>query len=111
MAETIHQKVRDAYEAIAYVGRPFHETHPNRLLAVAQLHGVAPPKWETISVLEIGCGDGAPPVLIPLGDFVRHELGRTPSQIDRQDLSREVVVSANLDDLPLGTAAQLGDIA
>ena len=59
MAETIHQKVRDAYEAIAYVGRPFHETHPNRLLAVAQLHGVAPPKRETISVLEIGCGDGA----------------------------------------------------
>ena len=49
-------------------------------------------------------GDGAPPALIPLGDFVRHELGRTPSQIDRQDLSREVVVSANLDDLPLGTA-------
>jgi HAE1 family hydrophobic/amphiphilic exporter-1 len=31
-------------------------------------------------------------------------MSTTPSQIDRQDLSRQVVVSANLDDLPLGTA-------
>ena len=78
MAETIHQKVRDAYEAIAYVGRPFHETHPNRLLAVAQLHGVAPPRRETISVLEIGCGDGANLVPMaasyPRGRFVGVDL-------------------------------------
>ena len=56
MAETIHEQVRHAYEAIAYVGRPFHETHPNRLLAVAQLHGVKPPGRELVSVLEIGSG-------------------------------------------------------
>jgi len=78
MAETIHQKVRDAYEAIAYIGRPFHETHPNRLLAVAQLHGVAPPKRETISVLEIGCGDGSNLVPMaasyPRGKFVGVDL-------------------------------------
>ena len=59
MAETIHEQVRHAYEAIAYVGRPFHETHPNRLLAVAQLHGVKPPGRELVSVLEIGSGDGS----------------------------------------------------
>ena len=28
----------------------------------------------------------------------------TPSEIDRQDLTRQVVITANLDDLPLGTA-------
>jgi len=58
MTGTIQPQVHDAHEANAPVGRPIRETHPNRLLAVAQLHGVAPPNRETISLLEIGCGDG-----------------------------------------------------
>ena len=86
MAGTIHQKVRDAYEAIAYVGRPFHETHPNRLLAVAQLHGVAPPKRETISVLEIGCGDGSN--LVPMAASYPH------GQFVGVDLSERLMASA-----------------
>jgi len=49
-------------------------------------------------------GDGTR--LVPLGDLVRHEMRATPSQIIRQDLAREVVVSANLEGLPLGTAAK-----
>jgi hypothetical protein len=41
---TIHQTVRDAYEAIAYVGRPFHETHrtgcsPSRSCTAAPPNG------------------------------------------------------------------------
>ncbi len=46
------------------------------------------------------------PELIPVGSVARYELSTTPSEINRTDLSREVVVSANLDGLPLGTAVQ-----
>jgi len=46
------------------------------------------------------------PVLVPLLSLVRYEMSTTPSEINRQDLSREVVFSANMDNLPLGTAVQ-----
>ncbi len=49
---------------------------------------------------------GVGPLLVPLGNLVRYERRTTPSEIDRQDLSREVVISANLDKLALGTAVQ-----
>ena len=48
----------------------------------------------------------APSSLVPLGNLVHYELSATPSEINRQDLRREVVVSSNLDGLPLGTAAE-----
>lgn len=48
-----------------------------------------------------GPGGGA---LVPVADLVRVERAVSPSEISRQDLSRQVVVSANLDRLPLGTA-------
>ncbi len=52
------------------------------------------------------------PALIPVGSVARYELNATPSEINRLDLSREVVVSANLDGLPLGTAvARIEEIA
>ncbi|MBI5585248.1 MAG: efflux RND transporter permease subunit [Deltaproteobacteria bacterium] len=44
------------------------------------------------------------PALIPLSEIISYERSTSPSEIDRQDLSREVVISANLDNLPLGTA-------
>jgi HAE1 family hydrophobic/amphiphilic exporter-1 len=46
-------------------------------------------------------------VLVPLGNLVRYERRTTPSEIDRQDLAREVVISANLDKVALGTAVQM----
>ncbi|MHB8940461.1 MAG: efflux RND transporter permease subunit [Desulfobacteria bacterium] len=42
--------------------------------------------------------------LVPLGEVARYSLSDTPSEIDRQALTREVVISANLDGLPLGEA-------
>lgn len=42
--------------------------------------------------------------LVPLADLVRFERSSSPSEINRRDLARQVVVSANLDHLPLGTA-------
>lgn len=44
--------------------------------------------------------------LVRLGDLVSTERGATPSEITRRDLRREVTISANLDGLPLGTAAR-----
>jgi len=44
------------------------------------------------------------PSLVPLSELLRYELAATPSEINRQDLTRQVVLSANLDGLPLGEA-------
>ena len=49
---------------------------------------------------------GTNPVLVPLSELVSHDMRPTPSEINRQDLIREVVISANLEGLPLGTAIQ-----
>ena len=49
---------------------------------------------------------GNSPALIPLGELVSYSMKSTPSEIDRQDLTRQVVISANLDRLPLGTALE-----
>jgi len=49
---------------------------------------------------------GNSPTLIPLGELVSYSLKPTPSEINRQDLTRQVVISANLDRLPLGTAME-----
>ena len=49
---------------------------------------------------------GNSPALIPLGELVSYSMQPTPSEIDRQDLTRQVVISANLDRLPLGTALE-----
>jgi hydrophobic/amphiphilic exporter-1 (mainly G- bacteria), HAE1 family len=44
--------------------------------------------------------------LVPLADLVSFNRATSPAEIDRRDLARQVVVDANLDDLPLGTAGQ-----
>ena len=49
---------------------------------------------------------GNSPALIPLGELVSYSMTPTPSEIGRQDLTRQVVISANLDRLPLGTAIE-----
>jgi HAE1 family hydrophobic/amphiphilic exporter-1 len=50
-------------------------------------------------------GAGGKSSLVPISDLVKAERKVSPSEISRQDLSRQVVISANLDRLPLGTAS------
>ena len=69
---SIHAVLRDDYEAIAYVGRPNPYSDPGRLQAIAHLHGLTVPPRATLSVLEIGCGDGSN--LVPLAEA--HPEGR-----------------------------------
>ncbi len=61
---------------------------------------------EQIEKLRLSVPRDAGAQLIPVGSIARYELSTTPAEINRMDLSREVVVSANLDGLPLGTAVQ-----
>jgi hydrophobic/amphiphilic exporter-1 (mainly G- bacteria), HAE1 family len=48
----------------------------------------------------------APPALVPLGNVASYGMSTTPSEINRQDLTRQVVITTNLDNLPLGTAVK-----
>jgi HAE1 family hydrophobic/amphiphilic exporter-1 len=47
---------------------------------------------------------GRPGALVALGSLARHRLAASPTEVQHMDLSREVVLSANLDGAPLGTA-------
>jgi HAE1 family hydrophobic/amphiphilic exporter-1 len=53
-----------------------------------------------LAVLRPGIG----PTLVPVGSVARYTLSTAPSEINRMDLSRQVVIGANLDGLVLGTA-------
>jgi HAE1 family hydrophobic/amphiphilic exporter-1 len=53
--------------------------------------------------IAVPSGDGT--ALVPVADLVRFERAVSPSEISRQDLSRQVVISADLDHLPLATAS------
>ncbi len=45
--------------------------------------------------------------LVPLADLVTFTRATSPAEINRRDLTRQVTVDANLDNLPLGTASNL----
>jgi HAE1 family hydrophobic/amphiphilic exporter-1 len=49
---------------------------------------------------------GALPALVPINNLASYGMSTTPSEINRQDLTRQVVITANLDELPLGTAVK-----
>jgi HAE1 family hydrophobic/amphiphilic exporter-1 len=44
--------------------------------------------------------------LVPLASLVTTRVATSPTEINRRDLARQVTISANLDDLPIGTAAK-----
>ena len=44
--------------------------------------------------------------LMPLSNIASYEVSNSPSEINRQALSREVVITANLDGVPIGTAVK-----
>jgi SAM-dependent methyltransferase len=53
-----------AYDQVRYPGRPFAQTHPDRLATIAGLLGLAAAPPDQCRVLELGCGDGGN--LIPM---------------------------------------------
>ncbi|MBI4847492.1 MAG: efflux RND transporter permease subunit, partial [Nitrospirae bacterium] len=53
--------------------------------------------------LTVQRGNG-PSALMPLSNIASYEVSNSPSEINRQALTREVVITANLDGMPIGTA-------
>lgn len=49
--------------------------------------------------------------LVPLRAIASYSVAATPSEINRRDLARQVTVSANLDNLPIGTAVKYVEAA
>src|SRR4051794_40335792 len=89
-----------SYDEVPYGNYVFSYTHPDRVGAVAALHGMTPAPVERCRVLELGCGTGAN--LVPMAEespgstFVGIDL--SPRQID---MGREVVAALGLKNLDL----------
>ena len=84
---------QDPYDAVAYPSFPYPDTHPDRLAAMAILHGLSPVPVERCRVLEIACNEGANLIpmayAIPGSEFVGFDLARLP--VDRgQERIREL---------------------
>jgi SAM-dependent methyltransferase len=83
-----------AYDETLYPGRPYPQSHPAHLAAVATLFGMSPAPVERCRVLEVACGDAAN--LIPMA------LGLSGSEFVGFDLARRPIEAGK------GLAAQLG---
>jgi SAM-dependent methyltransferase len=76
------RREHDPYDSLAYPGNCYPDTHPDRLAAMAILHGLSPAPVAHCRVLEIGCNEGAN--LIPMAyampgsEFVGFDLARSP---------------------------------
>ena len=72
----------DPYDSLAYPGKCYPDTHPDRLAAMAILHGLSPAPVEHCRVLDIGCSEGANIIpmayAMPGSEFVGFDLARLP---------------------------------
>ncbi len=57
--------------------------------------------------LKISIQDGGSVRLIPLASVITEYAASSPAEVNRRDLSRLVTISANLDNMPIGTAVKL----
>jgi len=58
----------NAYDEFPYDSKPFEGTHPNRLAAIARLHGMRPAPPDRCRVLELGCASGGN--LLPMAAYL-----------------------------------------
>lgn len=86
------------YDLVTYPSHAFGQTHPNRLGAVAALHGLPYAPCEQARVLEVGCGDGlnliALAVAWPQGTFEGFDLA--PSAVARGQAMIEALGLTNV---------------
>jgi SAM-dependent methyltransferase len=99
-----------SYDAVPYESLPFVETHPDRLAAVATLHGLRSPAIDRCRVLELGCSHGSNliPMALALPDscFVGVDLSRR-QVADGQQAARELGL-VNVELLPV-SILDIGD--
>ncbi len=72
----------DPYDQVAYVSRPFWQTHPAHLAVLGRLHGLDPAPVESARVLDVGAGEGGNLVplalTLPGATFVGIDLAAAP---------------------------------
>lgn len=98
---------RFAYDVVDYPGHPRPQTQPDRLAAIARLHGIAAAAPGECRYLEVGCGDGSnllplamawprsrfvgvdlSPVAVARGERLRARLGLSNLSLQVADLTR-----------------------
>src|SRR5262249_49411874 len=88
------------YDAVAYPGFAYAQTHPDRLWTVGTLFGMTPAPVDRCRVLEVGCGDGrnllAMASSLPESTFVGFDLAGQPLAA-----ANEMAVSLGLKNLSL----------
>lgn len=90
----------DAYAEIVYWSVPHHDADPNRIAAVARLHGLTAPDPTSARVLELGGGDGGNAMAIGSAWPRSHSLcvDLSEAAIER---GRGLVTTAGLDNVEL----------
>ncbi|WP_181832603.1 methyltransferase domain-containing protein [Bosea caraganae] len=77
------------YDAVAYPGHAFSQTHPAKLATIAHIHGMSPAPMAGMRVLELGCGSGGnliPMALrFPRADFLGIDLSRSAVELARRN--------------------------
>ncbi|MGE7468065.1 methyltransferase domain-containing protein [Bosea sp. NPDC003192] len=75
------------YDAVAYPGHAFSQTHPAHLATIAHIHGMNPAPTATMRVLELGCGSG--------GNLIPMALQYPQAELVGIDLSGRAIAHAN----------------
>jgi SAM-dependent methyltransferase len=80
-----------AYDVVTYPSAIFVQTHPDRLGAIAHLHGIPAADPATARVLEVACGDGlnltAMAMAAPRATFRGFDLARTSIERGRSRIA------------------------
>src|SRR5262245_61104912 len=80
------------YDDVLYTGRPYPDSHTDRLAPVETLFGMKPAAIERCRVLEVACGDGANLVPmaygLPESEFVGFDLAARPIAAGRRAAER-----------------------
>jgi SAM-dependent methyltransferase len=100
------------YDAVAYPGGPFAQTHPDRLATVATLYGLKPAPPERCRVLELGCGDGSNLVpmahALPGSEFLGIDLAPTAVERGRKTIAALGLHNVSIDAADLLAVSGLG---
>lgn len=97
---TLRPTTVTAYDEVPYTGRPYADSHPDRLATMATLFGVTPAAVERCRVLEIACGDAANLIpmayALPASEFVGFDLAARPIEAGQRMAARLGLANVSL---------------
>jgi SAM-dependent methyltransferase len=99
----------NAYDQVAYVNRPYSQTHPDHLAVIGRLHGLDAPPVERARVLDLGASEGGNiipmAISLPEAQFTGVDLAAVPVERGNQvirDLGLSNVRLLQMDLLEMG---------